>query len=270
LHHILSYPDHTHKKPQSHKWPLSLAEILKALVIVVLFASFTLPCSTVIFAVTRMLLPILYETPVLHLVLRPLSAHFLRGSWTIFLLFRHFPLLFRAWFLSFTTLAAWETSEVLFDAFVTQVRFFNNLTLSQTSYRFYSTACLSCLHDPGPSSYSHLRDNIPRCDVQILCVFRTQGIGNGPVCRCELPPHSSFRRSEVYAEFMEPPIEGSTDSSRARLSAVFEQRQGTTASPAAAAGSCDRSCSTYPINIYAAHKKTHLSIIKTVAYSHCH
>jgi nucleoporin NDC1 len=49
-------------------------------------------------------------------------AHFLRGSWTIFLPFRHIELLVRTFFLGFLTVATWEWADVLFDGFITQVR----------------------------------------------------------------------------------------------------------------------------------------------------
>lgn len=71
-----------------------------------------------------MALPPLYKLPLLHVFLRPFTAHFLRGSWTLLLPFRHFTLIIRAWFLSFSTMASWEISELLFDFFIPQVSCF--------------------------------------------------------------------------------------------------------------------------------------------------
>ncbi|KAJ8081797.1 hypothetical protein PM082_007643 [Marasmius tenuissimus] len=76
--------------------------------------------ATFIFAGFRLTLPIIYQIPVVPIFLRPFTAHFLRGSWTFLLPFYHYKLLFRAWFLGFTTVVTWEFSEALFDTYVSQ------------------------------------------------------------------------------------------------------------------------------------------------------
>jgi nucleoporin NDC1 len=77
-----------------------------------------LPLAALFFAISRFLLPVLYQIPILPIFLRPFTAHFLRGSWTLFLPLRHFSLILRAWFLGFTTAFIWEAAESLFETFV--------------------------------------------------------------------------------------------------------------------------------------------------------
>lgn len=107
-------------KPQTRKRPFGVIEILRTLLVAALLTTISIPISTIIFVLSRLCLPILFKLPLLPLLLRPFTAHFLRGSWAITLIFKHFPLLIRAWFIAFTTLATWETSEIIFDAFVSQ------------------------------------------------------------------------------------------------------------------------------------------------------
>ncbi|RDB16603.1 Nucleoporin NDC1 [Hypsizygus marmoreus] len=94
--------------------------VIKAIAVAAVFTTLTVPFSAVIFGLARMTLPAIYQLPLLHYFLRPFTAHFLRGSWTIFLPFRHLALLSRAWFLGFTTIFTWELSNGLFDTFIYQ------------------------------------------------------------------------------------------------------------------------------------------------------
>lgn len=65
--------------------------------------------------------PVIYKLPLLPIMLRPFTGHFVRGPFTLMLLFSQFGLLLRAWFLGFTTLFIWEISELLFDVIIPQV-----------------------------------------------------------------------------------------------------------------------------------------------------
>ncbi|KAK0186270.1 nucleoporin protein Ndc1-Nup [Armillaria mellea] len=105
---------------QTRKSAVTFGDFVRTLVIVALLASASVPASAAVFAFARLTLPILYRLPLLHLILRPFTAHFLRGPWTIFLPVQHFALLIRAWFLAFSTLSTWEVAELLFDSFVSQ------------------------------------------------------------------------------------------------------------------------------------------------------
>ncbi|KAI0666450.1 nucleoporin protein Ndc1-Nup [Trametes maxima] len=65
-------------------------------------------------------LPLLFQVPFVHLVLRPFTAHFLRGAWTVTLLTRHWSLISRAFYLALTTVGIWEFAESAFDAIVAE------------------------------------------------------------------------------------------------------------------------------------------------------
>jgi len=96
--------------------------ILVAVVVSFIFTTIAISVASVLFALARILLPVLYKLPLLPLVLRPLTAHFLRGPWTFSLPLRHLGLLSRAWFLGFTTFITWEIAECLFEKIVADVR----------------------------------------------------------------------------------------------------------------------------------------------------
>ncbi|THV00300.1 hypothetical protein K435DRAFT_751333 [Dendrothele bispora CBS 962.96] len=94
--------------------------VLQTVLVVSVFTTVCLPVASLVFGALRTLLPILYQLPILPVFLRPFTAHFLRGSFSILLPLYHFQLFFRAWSLGASTLAVWEASEVLFDAFVAE------------------------------------------------------------------------------------------------------------------------------------------------------
>ncbi|KAG5637562.1 hypothetical protein H0H81_004139 [Sphagnurus paluster] len=95
-------------------------DILQAFVIAAVIATLTVPFAAITFGLLRLAFPMLYKLPLLPTLLRPFTAHFLRGSWTLVLPFRHISLLTRAWFLAFSTLATWEFSNALFDTIIYQ------------------------------------------------------------------------------------------------------------------------------------------------------
>ncbi|KAI0828520.1 nucleoporin protein Ndc1-Nup [Trametes gibbosa] len=73
------------------------------------------------FAIARsVVLPALFQVPFLHHILRPFTAHFLKGAWTVTLLTRHWSLVSRAFYLALTTVGIWEFAESSFDAIVAE------------------------------------------------------------------------------------------------------------------------------------------------------
>src|SRR5258708_5301603 len=76
------------------------------------------------FGIARVTLSVLYCVPFFSIFLRPFTAHFLKGSWTIILFFYHVRLVIRALFLSFSTFLVWEVTDNLFDRVITEVGLF--------------------------------------------------------------------------------------------------------------------------------------------------
>ncbi|KAF5389266.1 hypothetical protein D9757_003532 [Collybiopsis confluens] len=104
--------------PNQHR--INIFEITRVVIIAGLFTSASLSFACLAFAVIRMSFPVIYKLPLLPTVLRPFTGHFVRGSLTVMLPFSHVGLLFRAWFLGFTTFFLWEISEFLFDVIIPQ------------------------------------------------------------------------------------------------------------------------------------------------------
>ncbi|KAG5716381.1 Nucleoporin NDC1 [Termitomyces sp. T112] len=96
----------------------NIGDIVQSIVIAALLATLALSLTASVFGIIRLTLPLVYKLPLLRIILRPFTAHFLRGPWTIFLPLRHVSLLIKSWFLGFTTLATWEFSNEIFDTFV--------------------------------------------------------------------------------------------------------------------------------------------------------
>lgn len=101
--------------------------ILVAIVVSSVFTTIAIGVASILFALARVLLPVLYKLPFLPFVLRPFTAHFLRGPWTFSLPLRHLGLLCRAWFLGFATFMNWEIAECLFEKIIAEVRSPSNL-----------------------------------------------------------------------------------------------------------------------------------------------
>ncbi|RPD56539.1 hypothetical protein L226DRAFT_455586 [Lentinus tigrinus ALCF2SS1-7] len=73
------------------------------------------------FALARSaVLPLLYQLPLVSMVLRPFTAHFLRGQWIPMLLNRHWSVVSRAFYLALGTVSIWEFAESSFDAIVAE------------------------------------------------------------------------------------------------------------------------------------------------------
>lgn len=67
------------------------------------------------------MLPIFLRIPIVSSLLRPFTAHFVRGPWTLILPLRQFSLEFRTFILGWMMLANWEFAETLFDVYIPQV-----------------------------------------------------------------------------------------------------------------------------------------------------
>ncbi|KAH9923390.1 nucleoporin protein Ndc1-Nup [Amylocystis lapponica] len=89
-----------------------LARLATVLVTIALFNALSIAAHTVLFGFARsVVLPLLYALPFVSRALRPFSAHFLRGSWSLYLVIRHWSMVCRAFYLGFATLMSWEFAE---------------------------------------------------------------------------------------------------------------------------------------------------------------
>ncbi|TBU28210.1 nucleoporin protein Ndc1-Nup [Dichomitus squalens] len=74
-----------------------------------------------VFAFGRsVVLPTFYQLPFVPRLLKPFTAHFLRGQWTPLLLTRHWSLVSRAFYLALTTVGIWEFAESAFDSILAE------------------------------------------------------------------------------------------------------------------------------------------------------
>ncbi|KAF5309985.1 hypothetical protein D9619_010243 [Psilocybe cf. subviscida] len=105
--------------------------IAVSLVISSVLATISVSASSLIFGAARTVLPVLYKIPLLPIFLRPFTAHFLRGSWTLVLPLKHFGLLVRAWFIASSTFISWEIADKLFSSVVAEPSPVSNM--SQTA-----------------------------------------------------------------------------------------------------------------------------------------
>ncbi|EPS94314.1 hypothetical protein FOMPIDRAFT_1153315 [Fomitopsis schrenkii] len=107
---VPSQPD----APERH--PFRLARIVGTLITIGLSVSLTTVAYATLFGCVRSLvLPTVYALPYIPQFLRPFTAHFLRGPWTVTLLLRNWSLVWRTFFLGVTTAACWELAESPLD-----------------------------------------------------------------------------------------------------------------------------------------------------------
>ncbi|KZP26794.1 hypothetical protein FIBSPDRAFT_918061 [Athelia psychrophila] len=103
------------------KSPFSGAHLLKTAMTVTTLTLFGFTFACLGFGLARTLaLPLLLRLPLVHQLLRPFTAHFPRGAWTLWLPIRHAILVARAFCLGWSTVAGWEHAEGLFDLFIAQ------------------------------------------------------------------------------------------------------------------------------------------------------
>src|ERR1700722_14020559 len=95
--------------------------ITRVVMTVFLLPSLIVPLvSVALFAARLFVLPIFLRLPLVHRLLRPFLAHFVRGKdWVSF---GWFGLGCRAWAVGMGTCAVWEWAEAVFEAYVKQVR----------------------------------------------------------------------------------------------------------------------------------------------------
>lgn len=67
-------------------------------------------------------LPILFQIPLVSHLLRPFLGHFIRGRWSLVLLWRSRALAWQTFLLGVTTIGGWEFAEGVFDDKVQEVR----------------------------------------------------------------------------------------------------------------------------------------------------
>lgn len=110
-----------------------LARVVTVGLTALVYTLFVTVAQLSVFALARsVVLPLLFQVPVLNRFLRPFMAHFLRGPWTVTLLTRHWSLVSRAFYLALTTVGIWEFAESAFDGVVAEVRWRYQLVPSTT------------------------------------------------------------------------------------------------------------------------------------------
>ncbi|KAF8344846.1 hypothetical protein F5887DRAFT_1200816 [Amanita rubescens] len=160
-------PDHFifRFSPLSSPRPLiSTLTILHALVIFTILATRSTPLTCIVFGLSRLALPLLYRAPLLPYILKPFTAHFIRGSRTFFLPLHHFPLLVKGWSIAYTTLLTWESASLLFESSTSQpitvshltadsnVALISGISASTSLFPFHVFAYLE-LRNPASSQY---------------------------------------------------------------------------------------------------------------------
>ena len=86
------------------------------------FTTATFSTYTLAFGLMRAIaLPILFQIPLVSHLFRPFLGHFIRGRWSLLLLWRNRTLIWHSFLLGLTTISAWEFAESLFDEKVQEV-----------------------------------------------------------------------------------------------------------------------------------------------------
>ena len=99
-----------------------LHRVLSTGITALAFTTATFVTYTLAFGFTRAIaLPILFQIPLVSHLFRPFLAHFIRGRWSLLLLWRNRTLAWHSFLLGLTTISAWEFAESLFDEKVQEV-----------------------------------------------------------------------------------------------------------------------------------------------------
>ncbi len=99
-----------------------LARVLTVILTSLVYTLMVTIAHLAAFALTRStVLPLLFQLPFVSMLLRPFTAHFLRGQWTLMLLNRHWSLVSRTFYLALSTVGIWEFAESSFDSIVAEV-----------------------------------------------------------------------------------------------------------------------------------------------------
>lgn len=113
-----------------------LARVVTILISSLVLSVVGLITHAVLFGLSRaIVLPVVFRLPVISRLLRPFMAHFLRGSWSLTLLTRNIPLMFRAWAVGFMTILNWDFAESIFDSIVAEVS--NSMSAMRASDMLY-------------------------------------------------------------------------------------------------------------------------------------
>jgi len=87
------------------------------------FTAFTFAVYIIAFGLVRaVVLPILFQIPLVSHLLRPFLGHFIRGRWSLVYLWRNRALAWHNFFLGLATIWGWEFAGSLFDDKVQEVR----------------------------------------------------------------------------------------------------------------------------------------------------
>ena len=129
---------------------LNLRHVLTIAVTVFVFPGLVTAVHSINFGIARtFVLPVLFRIPVVSMLLRPVAAHFLKGSWTLTLLLHHTSIIRRAFYLGRLTMVVWELAEGAFDAIVSEVSHSDHWLKFQCLMTIYLTF-------PQPITVSHL------------------------------------------------------------------------------------------------------------------
>jgi nucleoporin NDC1 len=97
--------------------------VLRISITALAFTAVTFAVYILTFGLVRaVVLPILFQIPLVSHLLRPFLGHFLRGRWSLVLLWRNRALTWHSFFLGLATIWGWEFAESLFDDKVQEVR----------------------------------------------------------------------------------------------------------------------------------------------------
>lgn len=163
-----------------HPWDLSnvpqrselnlTSKLLALTVTVPTFGVFCSAAQLLLFGLGRtVVLPFLFKIPILSHLLRPFSAHFLKG-YTPVLFFTQFPTILRALFLGITTLASWEVSETLFDTIVSEVH--STPSTERTTLTVQTAANHCRILYSGALCNTHFRHFFRGWVLQVFCIPR--------------------------------------------------------------------------------------------------
>ncbi|TFK83427.1 hypothetical protein K466DRAFT_665850 [Polyporus arcularius HHB13444] len=98
-----------------------LARVLTVILTSLVYTLMVTIAHLAAFALTRSTVPpLLFQLPFVSMLLRPFTAHFLRGQWTLMLLNRHWSLVSRTFYLALSTVGIWEFAESSFDSIVAE------------------------------------------------------------------------------------------------------------------------------------------------------
>ncbi|TDL14209.1 hypothetical protein BD410DRAFT_865598, partial [Rickenella mellea] len=126
---------------------LTLAPSLVSMLILALLST---SVATIAFgAIRSIVFPIVYRLPVIHTLLRPFVAHFMRPKYTLTFLWTHSDLIIRAYFLSVTSMFIWEVSSTLLDVCLSLV---SNVT---DGVKDRALVLVSGMHSTDPYSQRH-------------------------------------------------------------------------------------------------------------------